>query len=276
MSKYHHLRATRTTILHKHDPSSAKSVPQRDHADEVTNRNAARIGELQDVLYASGHRSILIILQGMDASGKDGTVRRVFDSVNPEGINVTSFKSPTSLEARHDFLWRTHMSVPPRGIIGIFNRSYYEEVLIVRVHADRFLPPELRKRKTLWQDRYNLMNDFEHLLTLNGTQVLKFFLRISKKEQRERFESRQKDPTKHWKLAEGDFAERAFWDEYQVAYEKMLQHTSTAENPWYIIPADRKWVRNYWIANIVRDSLENMKLRFPPASDPRLITRKFK
>jgi len=261
--------------LKKWDPASTKHTPERETADKHTQKAAERIGELQDVLYAEGRHSLLVILQGLDASGKDGTVRRVFDAVNPSGITITSFKTPTPLEARHDFLWRCHAAVPARGNVGVFNRSYYEEVLIVRVHKDKLLPPELRDKKDLWETRFDLINDFEELLQLNGTKVLKFFLHISKEEQKERFEERQKDPRKHWKLAAGDFAERAYWDDYQGAYEKMLEHTSTAENPWYIIPADRNWVRNYHISKIVCEALEEMKLEFPKVADKALLTRKF-
>jgi PPK2 family polyphosphate:nucleotide phosphotransferase len=275
MKSFDHLIPGKKVDLKKIDAASLEHVPERDEADAATAKAAVRIGELQDVMYAEGRRSLLIVLQGMDASGKDGTVRRVFDAVNPEGVSVTSFKTPTSLEARHDFLWRTHAAVPARGNIGIFNRSYYEEVLIVRVHADRFLRPELLERKDLWRDRFSLINDFEHLLMLNGTRVLKFFLHISKDEQRQRFEDRQRDPTKHWKLAAGDFEERKFWGDYQRAYEEMIAGTSTDENPWYIIPANRKWARNYWISQIVKRALEEMKLAYPPASEKGLITRKF-
>ena len=262
--------------LKKHDPASTRHIPDREAAEKQTQEAANRIGRLQDLLYADGRRSLLVILQGMDASGKDGTVRRVFDSVNPTGITVTSFKTPSALEARHDFLWRCHAAVPARGSIGIFNRSYYEEVAIVRVHADRFLPPDLRNFKNLWEMRYHLINEFEQILRLNGTKVLKFFLHISRDEQQERFEERQKDPTKQWKLAEGDFAERPFWNQYQDVFEQMLEHTSTADNPWYIIPANRKWVRNYHVSRVVAGALNEMKLKWPKAQDKSLITRKFK
>ena len=262
--------------LRKIDPASTAGVPERDKADAQALKWARKIGELQDVLYASGTRSLLVILQGMDAAGKDGTVRHVFDDVNPTGVRVTSFKSPTPLEQRHDFLWRVHEMVPPRGEIGVFNRSHYEEVLIVRVHADRFLPPELRGDRKLWEIRYSLINDFESVLDQNGTHVLKFFLHISKAEQKRRFESRQQDQTKHWKLSASDFAERQYWNDYQHAYEQMLAATSTKTAPWYIIPADRKWVRNYHITRIVCATLEKMKLKFPPTPDPRLVRMKIK
>lgn len=276
MTRFAHLLPGRHVDISSLDAASAERVPERAEAEAATLRAAERIGELQEVMYAQGHHSLLAILQGMDGSGKDGTVRRVFRDVDPVGIQVTSFKTPTPLETRHDFLWRTHKEVPPRGIIGVFNRSYYEEVLIVRVHADRFLPPDLRAYKHLWRDRFSLINDFEHLLTLNGTRVLKFFLHISKDEQRQRFEDRQADPTKHWKLAASDFEERKFWADYQAAYERMLENTSTKESPWHIIPSDRKWVRNYHISQIVARTMESLGLKFPPAADKALVTRKFK
>lgn len=255
---------------------STRHVPARDKADPDTQKAAVRLGELQDCLYAEGRRSVLVVLQGLDAAGKDGTVRKVFDAVNPTGVQVTSFKQPSSEELRHDFLWRCHAKVPMRGYIGVFNRSYYEDVLIVRVHADQLLPPELRGHKDEWERRYKMINKFEDILTDGGTQVVKFFLHISKDEQRKRFEARQHDPEKHWKLAAGDFQERQFWDDYQFAYERMLPATSTDRAPWYIIPADHKWVRNYWIAHILVAHLEKMNPEPPKLADKSLVTRKFK
>ncbi len=255
---------------------SAHHVPSHEKADEQTEKCVAKIGELQDALYAEGRQSVLVVLQGMDASGKDGTVRRVFDAVNPTGVQVTSFKQPSSEEQRHDFLWRCHAKTPARGFIGVFNRSYYEDVLIVRVHADKLLAPELQNSKNEWDRRYRMIRDFESTLGDTGTCVVKFFLHISKEEQRQRFISRQKDSTKHWKLAAGDFEERKFWDDYQRAYEKMLPATSTEDAPWYIIPADHKWVRNYFISHILGATLQDMKPGIPTVQDPSLITRRFK
>ena len=262
--------------LKKIDSSSTHGVPDREKAEAVTTAACARIAELQDLLYATGERSLLVILQGMDASGKDGTVRRVFDNVNPTGVVVTSFKAPTSLEAKHDFLWRCHNAAPPRGSIGVFNRSYYEEVLVVRVHADKLLPPWLQNKKDVWSTRFELINEFEKLLALNGTAVLKCFLHISKEEQRQRFLARQKDPTKNWKLAPGDFAERQYWNDYQQAFEDVFENTSTPHSPWHIIPADRKWVRNYHVAQLVEKTLMDMKLEFPKLKDKSLLTMKIK
>ena len=255
---------------------STRDVPERDKADERTTATAQHIGELQDALYAQGRQSVLVILQGMDASGKDGSVRRVFDAVNPTGIQVTSFKQPSAEELRHDFLWRCHAKAPPRGYIGVFNRSYYEDVLIVRVHADRLLPPELRGRKEIWEKRYRMITGFERMLSDVGTRVVKCFLHISREEQRKRFVARQKDPSKHWKLAAGDFEERKYWDDYQRAYEKMLPATSSDHAPWYIIPADHKWVRNYHLAHLILATLQDMNPVPPVLGDKSLIKRRFK
>ncbi|MGN6367100.1 MAG: PPK2 family polyphosphate kinase [Phycisphaerae bacterium] len=255
---------------------TTKHVPDRENAEEATKKATQKLGELQDRLYAEGRRSLLVVLQGMDASGKDGTVRKVFDDVNPTGVQVVSFKQPTSEELRHDFLWRCHAKTPPRGYIGVFNRSYYEDVLVVRVHADRLLPPELRGEKHEWERRFRMICAFERLLGDAGTRVVKCFLHISKEEQRERFIARQKDPTKHWKLAAGDFEERKFWEDYQAAYEEMLPATSTKEAPWYIIPADHKWVRNYWVSHLLAATLQEMDPRPPVLEDKSLVRKRFK
>jgi PPK2 family polyphosphate:nucleotide phosphotransferase len=255
---------------------TTKQVPARDKADKMTQKAAEQLGVYQYRLYAEGRRSLLVILQGMDASGKDGAVRKVFDEVNPTGVQVTSFKQPSMEEMRHDFLWRCHAKVPPRGYIGVFNRSYYEDVLVVRVHANRLLPPEIRDTKAEWTRRYRMINEFESVLADGETRVIKFFLHISKGEQRRRFIARQKDPTKHWKLAEGDFVERQFWDDYQKAYEKMLAETSTEAAPWYVIPADHKWVRNYYLSHLVAATLREMNPRPPELADKSLITKRFR
>ena len=255
---------------------SMKHVPDREKADEQTKKSTVRMAEWQDKLYAAGRNSLLVVLQGMDASGKDGTVRKVFDDVNPTGVQVVSFKQPTSEELRHDFLWRCHIKAPPRGYIGVFNRSYYEDVLVVRVHADKLLPPELRGEKDEWEKRFGMICAFERLLKDAGTRVVKLFLHISKEEQRERFIARQKDPTKHWKLAAGDFEERKFWEHYQEAYEDLLPATSTKEAPWYIVPADHKWVRNYWVSQILAATLQDMDPKVPVLQDKSLVTKRFK
>jgi PPK2 family polyphosphate:nucleotide phosphotransferase len=277
LSDFSHLLVKPGKAVHlaRLSTDSTRHVPSRDKAELRTQLAAARIGELQDALYSEGKQALLVILQGMDASGKDGTVRTVFGAVNPTGIQVTSFKQPSAEELRHDFLWRCHARVPPLGHVGVFNRSYYEDVLIVRVHAERLLPPEQRQ-KHVWEHRYRMINDFERSLSETGTRVVKFFLHISREEQRERFIARQKDPAKHWKLAAGDFEERKFWDDYQGAYEKALAGTATEGSPWYAIPADHKWVRNYYIAHIVCGILEKMDPAPPQVADPSLVTHRFK
>jgi PPK2 family polyphosphate:nucleotide phosphotransferase len=200
------------------------------------------------------------VLQGMDAAGKDGTIRHVMSGVNPQGCHVTSFKAPTRDESEHDFLWRAHLAVPERGQIGIFNRSYYEDVLVVRVHN---LVP-----KDVWKKRFAQINVFEELLAENGVMVLKFFLHISKDEQKKRFQERLDDPSHQWKLSPADFAERKFWDQYVEAYEEALSKCSTAVAPWYIIPANHKWFRNLAISKIVAQTLEDFRMKYPkPAFD---------
>ncbi len=214
--------------------------------------------ELQGLLYAESQHAVLIILQGMDTCGKDGTIRRVMSGINVQGCDVFSFKVPTTDELSRDFLWRAHRSVPSKGKIGIFNRSHYEDVLVVRVHN---LVPE-----SVWSQRYQQINDFEKMLVENGTVVLKFYLHISKDEQKERLESRIEDPTKHWKVEASDIRERAYWEDYMQAYEVMLQKCSTEWAPWHIIPANKKWYRNLVIAECVVDALKKLDMRYPEPS----------
>lgn len=210
---------------------------------------------LQELLYAEGKHKLLVVLQGMDAAGKDGTIRHVFEGVNPQGVSVTGFKVPTDEELAHDYLWRIHKAVPRRGQIMIFNRSHYEDVLVVRVK--NLVPPEV------WKERYDQINAFERLLTEEGTTILKFFLHISPEEQKERFQARLDDPSKHWKFNTGDLKDRALWDEYQKAYQDVLSKTSTKWAPWYVIPANRKWYRNLTIARIMIDTLKDLKMKYP-------------
>ena len=214
-----------------------------------------RLDELQYLLYAEHQHALLIVLQGMDASGKDGTIRHVMSGFNPQGCRVTAFKVPTSEEADHDFLWRVHRAVPAKGDIAIFNRSHYEDVLVARV---RTLVP-----KEVWSRRYEQINQFESLLKENDVTIVKLFLHISKDEQKERLEERLKDPTKQWKLAVADFDNRKYWDEYIAAYEDALARCSTDAAPWYIIPADRNWVRNLAITQILVETLESLKMKLP-------------
>jgi PPK2 family polyphosphate:nucleotide phosphotransferase len=216
-----------------------------------------RMDRLQEALHAEGKRSLLVVLQGRDTSGKDGTIRGVVGPLDPQGVIVTSFKAPTLVELSHDFLWRVHQAVPPRGTIGVFNRSHYEDVLVVRVHG---LVPE-----AMWRPRYEQIRQFEQTLSQNGLTILKFMLHISREEQRKRLRARLDDPEKYWKFAPGDLKERERWDDYTAAYEEMLERTSTTWAPWYVVPADRKPVRDVLVAGVILDALERMRPRFPPA-----------
>lgn len=219
-----------------------------------------KLSELQELLYAEGKHKLLIILQAMDTGGKDGTIRSVFEGVNPQGVKVASFKTPTALELSHDYLWRIHQHTPARGEVVIFNRSQYEDVLVVRVHS---LVPE-----EVWSKRYEHINAFERMLCDEGTTILKFYLHIDLKEQAKRFLARVEDPTKQWKFNPGDLSERERWNEYMHAYEDMLNRTSTAWAPWYVIPANKKWYRNWLIAKIVVKTLKDLDMRYPqPAED---------
>ena len=227
----------------------------------ILRETAARMAELQYLMYAENKRSLLVVLQAMDTGGKDGTVRHVMTGLNPTGMLVKSFKVPSADELDHDYLWRIHQVVPGRGDFAIFNRSHYEDVIVVRVHD---LVP-----RPVWKKRYDQINAFEKHLTENGVTILKFFLHISKEEQKKRIEDRIKDPKKHWKLSPTDFKEREYWDDYQAAYEDVLIRCSTEWAPWYAIPADKKWFRNLAVAQIMLETLESMKMKFPEASfDP--------
>jgi PPK2 family polyphosphate:nucleotide phosphotransferase len=216
-----------------------------------------RIGTLQRVFNADGRRALLIVLQGRDASGKDGTIRHVFEAVDPQGCEVTGFKVPTALELQHDYLWRVHQRVPPHGMIGIFNRSHYEDVLVVRVR--KFVP------KDVWSARYDQINAFERMLAENGVVILKFFLHVSRDEQKQRLQDRLADETKNWKFRAGDLEDRAMWDAYTAAYTDALRRCSTKWAPWYVVPADDKHVRNWLIARVIADTLEGLGAKFPRA-----------
>ena len=237
-------------------PSDA---PTKDDAQHQVDELTKRLDQLQEALYAENRRAVLIVLQGRDTAGKDGAIRKVFGPLNPQGVTVSSFKAPTAVELAHDFLWRVHLEVPPRGAIGIFNRSHYEDVLVVRVHQ---LVPE-----SVWRPRYEQINLFERILTENGVTVLKFFLHISREEQRQRLRARLDDPTKYWKFSAGDLAERDRWDAYTEAYEEALQRTSSAEAPWWVVPADKKYFRDLLVAQVVTDMLERMDPKYPGPPD---------
>jgi PPK2 family polyphosphate:nucleotide phosphotransferase len=247
--------------LDRCDPDDTGEYKKTDQGKEkakaITVQLIGRLEELQERLYANGNRAVLIVLQGMDTSGKDGTIKSVMSGVNPQGCKVVSFKAPSSEELGHDFLWRVHQKAPSNGQIGIFNRSHYEDVLITRVHG-------LVSDKVVKQ-RFNQIKEFEELLYESGTTMLKFFLHISKDEQKERLEERIRDPEKRWKFNEGDLEERKLWKNYMDAFEDVMAATSTDHAPWYIVPANRKWYRNLVIADRVVSALEDMKLKTPPA-----------
>jgi PPK2 family polyphosphate:nucleotide phosphotransferase len=239
--------APRTKVhLRDHDPADTQGL-KREEAEERTQARWAEFAETQELLYGAARQSVLIILQGMDTSGKDGTIRKVMAPINPQGCDVVAFKEPTPADLAHDFLWRVHPCAPSKGMIGIFNRSHYEDVLVVRVHD---LVP-----KAVWKRRYDAINDFERLLVRNDTIILKFFLHISKDEQRARLLEREKEPEKAWKLSPGDWIEREKWDTYQVAYEAALGKCSTTDAPWYIVPADKKWFRDLAITETILATL---------------------
>jgi len=230
--------------------------------ERAAEKEMERIGEAEKLLFADGSRAVLIVLQGRDAAGKDGTIRKVFSAVNPQGCVVASFKVPTEMERRHDFLWRVHQVVPPKGMIGIFNRSHYEDILVPRVHG---LVP-----KKVWSARYDQINDFERMLSDNGVVILKFMLHVSRDEQKRRLEERLTDKTKNWKFRAGDLDERKQWDDYTKAYRGILANTSTKWAPWYIVPADDKDVRDLLISRTIADALESLDLRYPKA-DPSIV-----
>jgi PPK2 family polyphosphate:nucleotide phosphotransferase len=239
------------------DPDESEHYQRKkDVADELK-RHRDRISDLQAKLYGEQKRSLLIVLQAMDTGGKDGTIKGVFQGVNPQGCQVWSFKAPSSEESAHDFLWRYHQKTPPKGMIHIFNRSHYEDVLIVRVKG---LVPE-----SVWRPRFEAINQFEYALTSDGVTVLKFFLHISKDEQKRRLESRLADPDKNWKFSTNDLKERAYWDDYQAAFEDAINSCSSDYAPWYVVPANKKWYRNLVVARTIADTLEAMDPRFPAA-----------
>ena len=246
------------------DPGYTDGFEHKEDAEELLAKNIRRLDELQYLLYAENRRAVLIVLQGMDASGKDGTIRHVMSGLNPQGCRVTSFKAPSAEELAHDFLWRIHRAAPAKGELGIFNRSQYEDVLVVRVH-------ELVPRK-VWSKRYDQINGFERHLAESEVHVIKFFLHISKDEQSARFQARLEDPTKLWKASEADFAERKHWDDYMEAYEDAIGRCSTKDAPWYIIPANRKWFRDLVVSQAIVETLEGLDMKFPkPTIDVKKI-----
>ncbi|MGI8928598.1 MAG: polyphosphate kinase 2 family protein [Candidatus Limnocylindrales bacterium] len=244
--------------LSRRDPADFHGW-EKEVAKGATAAQVEELEDLQDRLWAEAKHAVLVVLQGIDASGKDGAIRRVMTAFNPQGCYVASFKVPTAEEAAHDFLWRIHKRVPARGEIGVFNRSHYEEVLVVRVHE---IVPQ-----AVWSGRYELIRDFEKQLVQTGTTIVKFFLHIDKEEQRERLQERYDNPRKRWKFSIGDLAERKLWDKYTEAYEDALSETSTADSPWYVIPANKNWFRDLAIANILHDTIAGLKPGYPEPED---------
>lgn len=245
----------------------------KDHYQKLLAEQVDDLDSLQRLLYAHNRYALLLIFQGMDAAGKDGVIRHVMSGINPQGCQVVSFKQPSANELEHDFLWRTTLKLPQRGRIGIFNRSYYEEVLIVRVHPEILhnegLPEELCKGKSVWKDRFRSIADFEKHLYRNGTRVVKFFLHLSKEEQRERFIGRIDEPDKNWKFCASDIQEREYWDQYVDAYEDCLNATSTRHAPWHIVPADDKENARLIVSRIIHDELKGLKMEYPKVTDER-------
>ena len=241
------------------DPASAAGSPGKARATRASEGHHERLAELQERLWAERRQSLLVVLQAIDAGGKDGAIKHVFRGLNPAGARVVSFRAPTEEELAHDFLWRVHRHTPAKGEVVVFNRSHYEDVLVVRVQK---LVPE-----DVWRPRYGLINRFEEHLGAAGTRIVKLFLHISREEQARRFRARLEDPTKHWKFRLADLEDRARWDEYQAAFEEAITRTSTANAPWYVVPADHKWYRNWAISRILTETLAGMDPRYPPGDD---------
>jgi PPK2 family polyphosphate:nucleotide phosphotransferase len=242
--------------LADYDPGYTGNYSKKAAAKAEVKHNVKRLQELQEVLWAEGKHALLVVLQALDAGGKDGTIAHVMRGVNPQGCQVSSFKVPTQEELDHDFLWRVHKTVPRRGYIGIFNRSHYEDVLVVRVHN--------LVSEDVWQKRYEQINHFEKLLSDNGTKIVKFFLHVSREEQKKRFEARLRDPRKNWKFSTADVKERESWDSYMQAYEEVLSRCSTPWAPWYIVPADHKWYRNLVVSQTIVQALASLDMHYPP------------
>jgi len=256
-------------------PTRVKSLyGSKEEYQKVLAEHVAELSAIQSLLYADNHYSVLLIFQAMDAAGKDGAIKHVMSGINPQGCQVFSFKHPSTQELQHDFLWRTTRDLPERGKIGIFNRSYYEEVLIARVHPEilkaELIPEDLLDKKTVWEERYRSIVDLEKHLHRNGTRIIKFFLHLSKEEQRERFLDRLEKPDKYWKFTLSDIQERAYWKDYRKAYEACLSATSTESAPWYVVPADDKKDARLIISRIILENLQDLKMEYPRPSKERL------
>lgn len=257
--------------LKNHPTDFTDGFNDKKEAIKDLEKNVLRLAELQDVLYAENVHSLLLIFQAMDAAGKDSVIKHVMSGINPQGCQVTSFKQPSAEELEHDFLWRSQKALPERGRIGIFNRSHYEEVLIVRVHPNILqsqpLPDSVKNDKNIWKKRYEQIRDWEDMLDYNGTNVLKFFLNVSLDEQKKRFLDRIEQPDKNWKFNTGDSKERALWPDYMKAYEDAMEATSTDRSPWFIIPADKKWFTRLAVSEIIVQKMESLKLKYPTVTE---------
>jgi len=257
--------------LKGHPTDFTGDYTDKKQAEIDLSKNVERLAELQDMLYAHDVYSLLIIFQAMDAAGKDGAIEHVLSGVNPQGCHVVSFKEPSSEELDHDFLWRCAKALPERGKIGVFNRSHYEEVLVVRVHPqilrNQRLPDTAKKDKNVWKKRFAAIRNFEDTLAENGTHVVKFFLNVSKEEQRQRFLSRIEEKEKNWKFSLGDVKERGHWDDYMTAYKEAIEATSTTKSPWYIIPADKKWFTRLAVSEVLVQKMESLNLHYPIVTD---------
>lgn len=266
LSKPYRIEHGKKFRLKDHDPADTAGLRSQEHAEALLAKGIERMAELQNKLYAQDRWALLLIFQGMDAAGKDGAVRHVMNGINPQGCQVYSFKTPSAEELDHDFLWRSMKCLPERGRIGIFNRSYYEEVLIVRVHpqvlASEKIPAPL-VTKNIWEERFENIRSTERYLSRNGLVIRKFFLNLSKKEQKKRFLERLERPEKNWKFSPADLHEREHWDDYMRAYEDMIANTSTPQSPWFVIPADNKWFTRLAVAAAVVDTLDGLKLSYP-------------
>ena len=258
--------------LKDYDPGDTRGLHSRDKANQLLEESTQRMCDLQETLYAQDQWAVLVVIQAMDAAGKDSLIKHVMSGLNPQGCEVSSFKQPSAEELDHDYLWRAARRLPERGRIGVFNRSYYEEVLVVRVHQEllvrQHLPPELVSKK-IWKERFEDICNFERYLRHNGIVIRKFFLNVSLKEQKERFLARLDEPEKNWKFSEADVYERQHWDSYMHAYEEMIQHTATPEAPWYVVPADHKWFTHLAVSAAISHTLEKLHLEFPKVSKQR-------
>lgn len=252
--------------LKDYDPADTLGLDLKDETDQLLQASVKRIETLQDMLYAQDQWAVLLIFQAMDAAGKDGVIKHVMSGVNPQGVQVYSFKQPSTEELDHDFLWRTNRCLPERGRIGIFNRSYYEEVLVVRVHPEfldkQHLPPEMVSKK-IWKERYEDIRNLESYISRNGIVVRKFFLNVSPEEQKRRFLARLEEPEKNWKFSDADVKEREYWKDYMDAYEDAIRHTATQEAPWYVVPADHKWFMHLVVSSVIIETLDRLDLSYP-------------